>query len=139
MNILVNILVFGIIGALMMAALLGLLLVRTGGTANRGLPVAFGAMAVVVVLAVPALAASRTMATDPGAGLGWAFLVAFAVVTISYLANVALLPMVRRRMAAVHGAGRAARLAPSGAALAGGLLLCAALGLISAGIAVMLG
>ncbi|MBB4930738.1 hypothetical protein F4561_001558 [Lipingzhangella halophila] len=139
MNSLVNIFVFGTVGALMMAAVLGLLLIRTGRPARRGMPVAFSAMVVVVLLAVPALAASTVLAAGTGAGFGEAYLVAFGVVTLTYLANVALLPLVARRVAAEHGTERAAQLRPSPATLVGGLLICSVFGLVSTGIAVLAG
>ncbi|WP_046472470.1 hypothetical protein [Allosalinactinospora lopnorensis] len=139
MSSLVTIVVFGIVGAVMMAALLGLLLVLTGRAAGRSVQVAFGAMSVAVLLTVPALAASTLLAGDPAAGFGGAFLVAFCVVAVIYLANVALFPMAARRVAAEHGTGRSGVPTPSPAALAVGLLVCAAFGLASTGTAVLVG
>ncbi|RNL82104.1 hypothetical protein EFW17_20265 [Halostreptopolyspora alba] len=132
-------LVFGTVGALLIAALLGLLLVSTGRSAGRGVPVALGATALAVLLAVPTLAASNVVAAGGRAGFGLAFLVAFGVVALTYVVNVALLPLMSRRVAAVHGTERASRLYPSGGTLAGGLLICAAFGLVGASIAVLVG
>ncbi|MBX9388194.1 hypothetical protein ACFPZ0_14195 [Streptomonospora nanhaiensis] len=142
MDSLVNIAVFGVVGAVMMAALVGLLLVvRRRGTA----PVAsalLGAACVALLLAVPALAAAGLWGARPGAGIGQAFLVASAAVVVVYAAGVALLPLVARQAAAARGQA-APRLAGLGLRLSarvalGGLAVCAALGAAGTGIAAAL-
>ncbi|GAB3447538.1 hypothetical protein GCM10027570_20090 [Streptomonospora sediminis] len=137
MNSLVNIAVFGIAGAVMLAALIGLLLAAAGRSAVLPKGV-LGAACTAVLLAVPALAAVRTLGGDPAAGAGQAFLVASAATLVVYAAGAAMLPLVARRAAAGRGAA-----VPNGlltpAAAGGGLLVCAALGAAGTGIALLLG
>nr|WP_156000086.1 hypothetical protein [Streptomonospora sp. PA3] len=134
----VDIAVFGIAGAVLLAALTGLLLVaaRRSAALPKG---ALGAACAVLLLAVPALAAGRTLGGDPAAGWGQAFLVASAAVVVVYAAGMALLPLVARQAAAGRGVAvpRGLRLTP--AAAGGGLLVCAALGAAGTGIALLLG
>ncbi|GAB3205430.1 hypothetical protein ACQEU5_01665 [Marinactinospora thermotolerans] len=136
MNSLVNVVVFGIVGAVVMAALLGLLLVFAGRAKGTGPRVLSGAVSVVVLVALPTLAVLAHL--RGGAGLGGAFLVALGVVVIVYAANVALLPLVARRAAADRGDARLLRLRPSPAMLAGGLVVCALLALVGTGLGALL-
>ncbi|MFC4866241.1 MULTISPECIES: hypothetical protein [Streptomonospora] len=137
MSSLVDIAVFGIAGAVMLAALVGLLLVagRSAAAPAKG---ALGAVCAALLLAVPALAAARTLGGDPAAGAGQAFLVASAAVVVVYAAGMALLPLVARQAAAGLGVAepRGLRLTP--AVAGGGLLVCAALGAAGTGIALLL-
>ncbi|GAA3735110.1 hypothetical protein GCM10022205_21020 [Spinactinospora alkalitolerans] len=132
---LVNVAVFGIAGAVMMGALIGLLLVFSERTIGVGVQILFGAMSAVILVALPAMAAAGTF--DAGAGFGQAFLAAFCVVTVVYAANIALLPLVAQRAAARRGAGPT-RLRLSPTTLAGGLVVCAVLGLIGAALGTVL-
>ncbi|MFC4561625.1 hypothetical protein ACFO4E_07135 [Nocardiopsis mangrovi] len=135
MNSLVNIVAFGIAGAVMMAALIGLLLIASGRNAGRPVRILFGAVAVVLLLMVPSIAALNLLAADPSAGFGRALLVAFCVVAIVYATNVALIPLALRRAAAARGLDRPAPLRLTPATLLGGLIICAALGALDAGLA----
>ncbi|MFC3998823.1 hypothetical protein ACFOVU_23055 [Nocardiopsis sediminis] len=137
MNSLVNIVMFGIVGAVMMAALIGLLLVASGRNAGRTVRVLFGGVSVVLLLMVPSIAALNLLAAEPSAGFGRAFLVAFCVVAIVYAANVALIPLALRRAAAMRGLGRPAPRRLSPATLLGGLIMCAVLGAVDAGLALL--
>ncbi|KIH96895.1 hypothetical protein LP52_22370 [Streptomonospora alba] len=133
MNSLVDIVVFGIAGAVVLAAVVGLLLV-----AGRSLPKgALGAVCVALLLAVPAMAASRTL--SGGVGAGGAFLVASAAVVIVYAAGVALLPIVTRQAAAGRGVAVPSGLRITPATAGGGLLVCAVLGAAGTGIALLIG
>ncbi len=134
MDSLVNIAVFGIVGAAMMAALVGLLLV-VSSRGSRATPLLFGTVSVVLLIGVPSLAALDLLSGDPAAGVGRAFLAAFCVVAVIYAANVSLLPLVARRAAAARGGPLSAELRLSPAILVGGLLICALLGLVGAGLA----
>ncbi|RCV52640.1 hypothetical protein [Marinitenerispora sediminis] len=136
MDALVNIAVFGIAGAVMMAALLGLLLVFAGHERARWARVLFGTLSVVVLVALPALAAADLLSTGAAPGFGRAFLTAFAVIVIIYAANVALLPLVTRRAAGPDRPAALPRL--SAATLVGGLVVCALLGVVDAGIGSLL-
>ncbi|MDA2807918.1 hypothetical protein [Nocardiopsis suaedae] len=132
MNSLVNIVLFGIVGAVMMAALLGLLLVAGDRAPRKGVRVAFGAVSVAVLLGVPASAALGELAA--GAGYGTAFISALAVEIIIYAANIALLPTVMRRA----GRSTADRPRPSAAVLFGGLAVSAVLALAASLLALAL-
>lgn len=136
-NSLVDIAAFGIVGAIMMAALIGLLLVVAGRRASTApsVRVAFGAASVVLLVALPALTAANVLGRT-GLLLP-AFLSATAVAVLVYAVNIALLPVVARRQAAVLGEGRLARIKPSPATLLGGLAVCAALGLLAVAIAAL--
>ncbi|GAB2490853.1 hypothetical protein [Nocardiopsis aegyptia] len=136
-NSLVNIAVFGIVGAIMMAALIGLLLVLSGSARGVTPPVrvAFGVASVVLLVALPSLAAANTLA---GGGSFWtAFAVASCVVAVVYAVNVVLLPVIARRQAAATGGDVPAGLSPSLPVLALGLVFCVVLGLVGAGVAAL--
>ncbi|QBI53720.1 hypothetical protein [Streptomonospora litoralis] len=138
MNSLVDIAVFGMAGAVTLAALVGLLLVVAGRSAV--LPKsALGAVCAALLLAVPALAAGRTLGGDAGAGAGQAFLVASATMAVVYAAGAALLPLVVRRAAAGRGVAVPRGLRPTPAAAGWGVLVCAAFGAAGTGIALLLG
>ncbi|ASU83230.1 hypothetical protein CDO52_10995 [Nocardiopsis gilva YIM 90087] len=139
MNSLVNIAVFGIVGAVIMAALIGLLLVLGGRGQGRGPQTVFGAISLVVLIAVPALAAVNLRSTAPGTGFGPVFLVAFGVALVICAVNIAFLPLVARRAAAGRGEELAAGTRLSPALLGGGLLVCAVLGLVGAGVGILAG
>jgi len=136
-NSLLDIAVFGFAGAVALAALVGLLTVAAGRSAALPKGV-LGAACGVLLLAVPALAAGRTLGGDPAGGAVQAFLVASAAMLVVYAAGVGLMPQVARRAAAGRGitAPRGLRLGP--AAVAGGLLVCVALGAAGTGIALLL-
>nr|WP_221308645.1 hypothetical protein [Nocardiopsis mwathae] len=123
----------------MMAALIGLLLVIGGRGKGRGPQAVFGTVSVVLLIAVPALAAANLLGTVPEAGFGQAFLVAFGVALVIGAVNIALLPVVARRAAAAQGEELAPGLRLSPALAGGGLLVCAVLGLIGAGIGTLFG
>ena len=59
MNSLVDIVLFGVIGAVMLAALLGLMLLTTGRSQGQGLRAVFGVASTILLIAVPALAAGH--------------------------------------------------------------------------------
>ncbi|GAA1986984.1 hypothetical protein GCM10009799_10680 [Nocardiopsis rhodophaea] len=139
MNWLVNIAVFGIVGAVIMAALIGLLLVLGSRTGGRGPQAVFGAVSLVVLIAVPALAAVNLLNTAPDTGFGLMFLVAFGVALVICAVNIAFLPLVARRAAAGRGEELAAGPRLSPALLGGGVLVCAVLGLVSAGVGLVVG
>ncbi|MFC7330682.1 hypothetical protein [Marinactinospora rubrisoli] len=134
MDALVNIAVFGIAGAVMTAALMGLLMVsrisdRSKGA--RGLVVAV-MLAVFVVLPVLAVAAL------PGSpGFGGAFLTAFGVIAVGYVVNLAMTPLLLRvspgSVRRVAGTWTFAGLA------AAALAVCAVLALLTAGAGMILG
>ncbi|WP_017541116.1 MULTISPECIES: hypothetical protein [Nocardiopsis] len=131
MNSLVNIVLFGIVGAVMMAALLGLLLVAGDRAPAKGVRIAFGAVSVAVLLGVPASAALGELAA--GGGYGAAFLSALAVEIIIYAVNIALLPAVLRR-----SGGAPERPRPSAALLGGGLVVSGVLALAASLLALLL-
>ncbi|PDP89034.1 hypothetical protein CQJ94_04660 [Glycomyces fuscus] len=136
-NSLVNIAVFGIGGAIVMAALLGLLLVVSGssrGTSPRS-RAAFGVASVVVLLALPTLAAANTLAA--GSGFWAAFAAAACVAAVMCAVNVVMLPMVARRQSSGGGQSALASLRPSLPLLAAALLVCLALGLVGASVAAL--
>lgn len=135
MSALINIAVFGIVGAVMMAALIGLLLAATVRRSGAWVASVFSTVAVVLLIAVPALAVVNVRATGTGTGFGQAWLVAFAVVAIVYAANLFLLPLVRRRFAAVWDSQQARELRVSWPMLAGGVVLCALLAMCATAIA----
>ncbi|MFD6949416.1 hypothetical protein A6A08_04770 [Nocardiopsis sp. TSRI0078] len=137
-NSLVDIAVFGIVGAIMMAALIGLLLVLPGGasgTTPKG-RVAFGTASVVLLVALPTLAAADSLSA--GAGFWTAFAVASCAVAVVYAVNVGMLPLVARRRAAAGGRSALASLRPSLPVLAVGLLVCLALGLLGASVSALI-
>lgn len=138
-NSLVDIAVFGIGGAIVMAALIGLLLVASGsdrGASSRW-RVGFGVASVVLLLVLPTLTAVNTL--DAGAGFWQAFAAASGAVALVYAVNLALLPLVARRQAAMGGGrGSMPRLRPSLPVLAVGLLVCLSLGLLGAGVGSLL-
>ena len=137
-NSLVDIAVFGIVGAILMAALLGLLLVLSGSSrgAAPGVRVAFGIASLVVLVALPTLAAADTLSS--GAGFWSAFAAAACVAAIVCAVNVVMLPMVARRRASAGDRYALASLRPSLPVLATGLLICLALGLVGASVAALL-
>lgn len=132
MNSLVDIAVFGIVGAILMAALVGLLLVASGrpGGLSPGLQRAFAGAALALLVAVPLLAAINVLAS--GATFWRAFGVATCVAAIAAAVNIGLSPLIARRQG---GAGTALR--PSLPVFAVGLVLCLALGLVTAGLAAL--
>ncbi|GAA1443168.1 hypothetical protein [Nocardiopsis tropica] len=136
-NSLVDIAVFGIVGAIMMAALIGLLLVVSGSArgASPQVRVAFGVASVVLLVALPTLTAANTLSS--GSGFWVAFATATCVVAVVYAVNVAMLPVVARRRAAATGETALASLRPSPPVLAAGLLICLALGLLGAAVAAL--
>ncbi|GHD14224.1 hypothetical protein [Nocardiopsis kunsanensis] len=129
-NSLVNIAVFGIGGAIIMAALIGLLLVASGSArgASPRARLAFGCASIVLLVSLPSLAATNALAT--GAAFGTAFVTATCVVAIVYAVNIALLPVVARRQAAADGQTALSGLRPSLPVLAAGLGVCLLLGLL---------
>ncbi|MFY7068504.1 hypothetical protein ACOQFV_21815 [Nocardiopsis changdeensis] len=131
-NSLVDIAVFGIVGAIMMAALVGLLLVASGraGGVSPGVQRGFAAAALALLVAVPTLAAINVLAS--GAGFWRAFAVAACVAAIAAAVNIGLSPLVARRQGS---AGTVLR--PSLPVFAIGLVLCLALGLVTAGLAAL--
>ncbi|GAB3707554.1 hypothetical protein GCM10028793_40030 [Nocardiopsis oceani] len=134
MNSLVNIAVFGIGGAIMMAALVGLLLVVSGSArgASPRLFTIFGAASVVLLVLLPALASLNVMSN--GAGFWMGFVSASTVAALMYAVNVALLPVLARRQALVSGRSGLSRIKPSAPVLLGGLGVCLALGLLVTGV-----
>jgi hypothetical protein len=136
-NSLVNIAVFGIGGAIVMAALLGLLLVASGS--SRGvsprLRVVFGGFSVGVLVALPVLAAANTLAS--GSGFWAAFAAAACVAAVVCAVNVVMLPVVARRQAAAGDRSALASLRPSLPLLAAALLVCLVLGLVGASVAAL--
>ncbi|GAB3748495.1 hypothetical protein GCM10027590_67320 [Nocardiopsis nanhaiensis] len=138
MNSLVNIAVFGIGGAIMMAALVGLLLVVSGSArgASPRLFTVFGAASVVLLVLLPALASLNVM--SDGAGFWMGFVSASTVAAVMYAVNVALLPVLARRQALVSGRPGLSRIKPSAPVLLGGLGVCLALGLIVTGVTAFL-
>lgn len=137
-NSLVNIAVFGIAGAIVMAALIGLLLLLPGGSRKKAprTRAAFGVASVVLLVALPTLAAANALAT--GVGFWTAFATASCVVAVVCAVNVVALPMVARRRAAAGERSALASLRPSLPVLAAGLLVCLTLGLVGASAAALL-
>ncbi|WP_306368562.1 hypothetical protein [Nocardiopsis sp. CC223A] len=131
-NSLVDIAVFGIVGAIMMAALVGLLLVASGraGGISPGVQRGFAAAALGLLVAVPTLAAINVLSS--GAGFWRAFAVAACVAAIAAAVNIGLSPLIAKR----QGGGGAA-LRPSLPVFAVGLVLCLTLGLVTAGLAAL--
>ncbi|CAL9416506.1 hypothetical protein SUDANB121_01781 [Nocardiopsis dassonvillei] len=131
-NSLVDIAVFGIVGAIMMAALVGLLLVASGRPG--GIPPwarrAFPAAALALLVALPTLAAISVLSS--GEGFWTAFAVATCVAAVAAAVNIGLSPLVARRQG-----GTATVLRPSLPVFAVGLVLCTALGLVAAGLAAL--
>lgn len=129
-NSLVNIAVFGIGGAIIMAALIGLLLIASGRArgASPRVRLAFGCASIVLLVSLPSLAATNALAT--GAAFGTAFVTATCVVAIVYAVNIALLPVVARRQAAAGGQPALPGLRPSLSALMTGLGICLLMGLL---------
>ncbi|MFD6100443.1 hypothetical protein ACFVWN_20295 [Nocardiopsis flavescens] len=132
MNSLVDIAVFGIVGAIMMAALVGLLLVASGraGGISPGVQRVFAAAALALLVAVPTLAAINVLSS--GAGFWTGFAVASCVAAVAAAVNVGLSPLVAGRRG-----GNATVLRPSLPVFAVGLVLCLALGLLTAGLAAL--
>ena len=137
-NSLVDVAVFGIGGAIVMAALIGLLLVASGGErgASSRLRVSFGIASVVLLLVLPTLTAVNTLGA--GAGFWQAFAAASLVVALICAVNIVMLPVVARKQVAVHGrvAVPQPRLSLPVAAVA--LIVCLSLGLLGAGIGFLL-
>ena len=131
-NSLVDIAVFGIVGAVMMAALVGLLLVASGrpGGLSPGLQRVFAAAALALLVAVPMLAAISVLSS--GAMFWPAFGVATCVAAIAAAVNIGLSPLIAKRQG---GVGTVLR--PSLPVLAVGLVLCLALGLLTTGLAAL--
>ena len=138
MNSLVNIAVFGIGGAIMMAALVGLLLVVSGSArgASPRLFTVFGTASVVLLVLLPALASLNVM--SGGAGFWVGFASASTVAAVMYAVNVALLPVLTRRQALVSGRPGLSRIKPTATVLLGGLGVCLALGLLVTGVTAFL-
>ncbi len=133
-NSLVNIAVFGIGGAIMVAALIGLLLVVSGsarGSSPR-LLTAFGAASVLLLVMLPSLAAFNVMSGGGGFWVGFAS--ASVVAAVMYAVNVALLPVLARRQAMVSGRTGLGDLRPSASVLLGGLVICLGVGLLVTGV-----
>lgn len=133
-NSLVNIAVFGIGGAILVAALLGLLLVLSGS--SRGIPprllTAFGAASIVLWVVLPALTALNEMSAGSGFWVGFAG--ASVVAVVMYAVNAAMLPMVARRQALVSGQAGLAGIKPTPSVLVGGLVICLAMALLVTGV-----
>ncbi|MDE3719997.1 hypothetical protein PWG71_01250 [Nocardiopsis sp. N85] len=131
-NSLVDIVVFGIVGAIMMAALVGLLLVVSGrrGGISPGLQKTFAAAALALLVAVPTLGAIDALAS--GAGFWTAFAVAACVAAVVAGVNITLSPLVAKRQG-----GTAGVLTPSLPVFAVGLVLCLALGLVATALAAL--
>lgn len=133
-NSLVNIVVFGIGGAILVAALLGLLLVVSGssrGSTPRSLT-AFGVASIVLWVVLPALTALNEMSA--GAGFWVGFAGASVVAIVMYAVNAAMLPMVARRQALVSGRTGLAGIKPTPSVLVGGLVVCLAMALLVTGV-----
>ncbi|WP_285733672.1 hypothetical protein [Nocardiopsis sp. ATB16-24] len=137
-NSLVGIAVFGIVGAILMAALLGLLLVLSGSSrgAAPGVRVAFGVASVVVLVALPTSTAVDFLSS--GSGFWPAFAAAVCVAAIVCAVNVVMLPMVARRQASTGDRSALASLRPSLPVSAAGLLICLVLGLVGTSVAALL-
>ena len=137
-NSLVNIAVFGIGGAILVAALLGLLLVLSGGPqgASPRLLTVFGVASIVLWVVLPALAALNAMSA--GAGFWVGFAGASTVAIVMYGVNAALLPMVARRQALVSGQAGLAGIRPTPSVLLGGLGVCLAMALLVTGVTAFL-
>lgn len=135
---LVDIAVFGIGGAIVMAALIGLLLVASGPDpgASPRLRVGFGVASVALLLVLPTLTAVNTLGS--GVGFWQAFATASGAVALVYAVNIALLPVVTRRQVAVNGRAAVPQPRPSLPVLAVGLVICLSLGLLGAGIGSLL-
>ncbi|MCY9782614.1 hypothetical protein KIK06_01760 [Nocardiopsis sp. EMB25] len=136
-NSLVNIAVFGIGGAVITAALIGLLLV-VAGSGNATSPkvrTGFGVVSVVLLVLLPTFAAASAL--SGGAGFWAAFATAACVAAVVCAVNIALLPLAARRQAAASGAGSLAALRPSLPVVAVALVICVALGLLGAGVAAL--
>ncbi|PSK96409.1 hypothetical protein CLV63_1113 [Murinocardiopsis flavida] len=135
MNALVNVLLFGIAGSTVMAALIGLLMVFGRGASASWPRVAFGVLTVLLLLTAPVLAAAATYAAD--SGFTTAFSVAFAVVILICATTATLTPALARRTAPVT-AGRAPLLRPTPASFIAVVAVCGALGLFGAGVGTVL-
>ncbi|WP_017587579.1 hypothetical protein [Nocardiopsis ganjiahuensis] len=133
-NSLVNIAVFGIGGAIMVAALIGLLLVVSGSSrgASPRLLTVFGAASVVLLVVLPSLSALNVLSGGGGFWVG--FVTASAVAAVMYAVNVALLPTLARRQAMVSGRPGLSELRPSASVLLGGLAVCLGVGLLVTGV-----
>ncbi|WP_026122366.1 hypothetical protein [Nocardiopsis halotolerans] len=137
-NSLVNIAVFGIVGAIMMAALLGLLLVLSGSSrgASPRSRTAFGVASVVLLVALPTLTAVATLAG--GAGFWAAFATATCVVALMCAVNVVMLPAVARRQSSGGGQSALSSFRLSLPVLAVLLLVCVVLGLLGSSVAALI-
>lgn len=133
-NSLVNIAVFGIGGAIMVAALIGLLLVVSGSAsgASPRLLTVFGAASVVLLVVLPSLAALNVLSGGGGFWVG--FVSASVVAAVMYAVNVALLPLLARRQALVSGRPALGELRPSASVLLSGLVVCLGVGLLVTGV-----
>lgn len=134
-NSLVNIAVFGIGGAILVAALLGLLLVLSGssrGSSSPRLLTVFGTASIVLWVILPALAALNVMSTGSGFWVGFAG--ASTVAIVMYGVNAAMLPMVARRQALMSGQAAIAGIRPTPSVLLGGLAICLAMALLVTGV-----
>ncbi|MCP3016504.1 hypothetical protein NGM33_24555 [Nocardiopsis dassonvillei] len=134
---LVNIAVFGVVGAILMAALLGLLLVVSGSSrgASPRSRAAFGIASVVVLVALPTLAAANALAA--GSGFWAGFAASACVAAVVSAVNVVMLPMVARRQSSGGGQSAVSALRPSLPLVAAALLVCLALGLVGASVAAL--
>ncbi|MDS1269562.1 hypothetical protein RIF23_04530 [Lipingzhangella sp. LS1_29] len=141
MSFLVTVLLFGIVGAVMLCALLGLALPRLARSGSRT-RILFGAAPLAVLLLVATSAAVGVLSAAD-AGFGTAFLAAFTVLALCYAASSLLVPLLARNSAQANtdGGSRAGQL---GAVLTapvtvlGAGLGCAALAGATAGVALLI-
>lgn len=133
-NSLVDIAVYGIGGAILVAALLGLLLVLSGSSrgASPRLLTVFGTASIVLWIVLPALAALNVMSAGAGFWVGLAG--ASTVAVVMYGVNAAMLPMVARRQALMSGQAKLAGIRPTPSVLLGGLVVCLAMALLVTGV-----
>lgn len=135
-SILLAIAVFGVVGAVLSTALLGLVVIvtrRSDGAASR---VGLGATALAMLVVVPTLAALSVLQGRDGAGFGVAFGTAFGVVAVMAVVNVVVVPLLTRRVAATGDGRLLDHVRRSPAVMVGGGLTCALMGLVTAGLAV---
>lgn len=137
MSFLVTVLLFGVVGAILLCALVGLTLPRMMRSGRRG-RIALAAGPLAVLLLVPTFAALGVMGA-PGAGFGTAFLAAFAVLAMCYTASALLVPLLARPAATGTSTGTSigAGLASPATVLGAGLG-CAVLAAATAGLAMLL-
>ncbi|WP_017605034.1 hypothetical protein [Nocardiopsis alkaliphila] len=133
-NSLVDIAVYGIGGAILVAALLGLLLVLSGSSrgASPRLLTVFGTASIVLWIVLPALAALNVMSAGAGFWVGLAG--ASTVAVVMYGVNAAMLPLVARRQALMSGQAKLTGIRPTPSVLLGGLVVCLAMALLVTGV-----